>query len=716
MTEAWGPMAEDGAIAFSSRGKSLPEGAVENSPGRSPGKAGWKSMSPVGATVLPKAVFDRAGKALKSTRALAPEDTTHPLITRMLPLVTAVLLAFAISLLPAQTPSPQSAAPTAQPVTAADSAAKQPRPSDIRRAAKLYLAASKLFMDEHFEEAIQSYEQAAKLDPANANYTLAADVARSHAVTALIQSAAKSRLRGDEAGARAALTHAVEIDPRNIEATQHLYELGIDVASGQAKPLYEQAASAAGEAVTLAPAAGPRSFHLRAPQRQIVQQVFRAYGIDATTDDSVQPTQLRFDIDNVSFYEAARALAMVTNSFYVPIDPHRVLVARDTRANRQQFIPLEMETLYLSGLDPTEMTEVTNLVKQVFEVQQAVAEPSAGTLTIRAPAHSINALNSTLRELIDGHSQVLLDVRLIQVAHTHERNTGVTPPQSFTAFNVYAEEQSILNANQDLVQQIISSGLAAPGNTLAILGILLASGQVSSSIFSNGAALFGGGLTQSALSPSGAKANFDLNSSDSRELDEIQLRLRDGEPGTLKEGERYPIQTSSFSSLSASVPNIPGLSGAGASGNLSSLLASLQGAVPSVPQVEYQDLGLTLKSTANVMRNGDVALTVDLQLKALAGKSINGNPILNNRAYSGVITIKEGEAVVVASELDKSESRNISGTPGLSEIPGLNNLTDKDAQKNYATLVIVITPHVIRGTQASGHSPMMRVEHGVPAQ
>ena len=101
------------------------------------------------------------------------------------------------------------------------------------------------------------------------------------------------------------------------------------------------------------------------------------------------------------------------------------------------------------------------------------------------------------------------------------------------------------------MQQIISSGLAAPGDTLAILGILLASGQVSSSVFSNGIALFGGGLTQSALAPGGATLNLNLNSSDSRELDQIQLRLGDGEAGTLKEGERYPIQTSSFSSLSS---------------------------------------------------------------------------------------------------------------------------------------------------------------------
>jgi type II secretory pathway component GspD/PulD (secretin) len=77
-----------------------------------------------------------------------------------------------------------------------------------------------------------------------------------------------------------------------------------------------------------------------------------------------------------------------------------------------------------------------------------------------------------------------------------------------------------------------------------------------------------------------------------------------------------------------------------------------------------------------------------------------------------VVTLKQGEAVEVVSELDESESRAVSGTPGISEIPGLNNLTGNTTQKNYATLLIIMTPHVIRGTQAAGHSPMMRVERG----
>ena len=56
-------------------------------------------------------------------------------------------------------------------------------------------------------------------------------------------------------------------------------------------------------------------------------------------------------------------LALVTNSFWVPLDAHRALVARDTRTNRQEFTRQEVETIHLSGLKADEMTEVSNLAK-----------------------------------------------------------------------------------------------------------------------------------------------------------------------------------------------------------------------------------------------------------------------------------------------------------------------------------------------------------------
>ncbi len=584
--------------------------------------------------------------------------------------------------------------------------------NDRRRATKLYLQATKLFEKQQYDEAVRDYEEAAELDPGNVNYGAATEVARSHEVTDLIQAAAKARMRGDKTAERAALQKAEALDPHNIEVAAHLDEMADDVAMAQPKSLYDQGVDSLAPAPSLEPMAGTHSFHLKTDRRTVIQTVYRSFGIEASVDQSVTGPPVRFDMDDATFAQASHAVNMATDSFTVPLDAHRALVAKDSRENRQQYMREEFETVYLGGLATAEMTEIATMAKNVFQLQQVVVQQGSGTLTVRATTDRLNAFNATLRQLLDGRSQVLLNVRLIQLAHNNQRNTGVQPPQQITAFNVYAEEQSILNQNQALVQQIISSGLASPGDTLAILGILLASGQVSSSLFQNGIALFGGGLTLSGVSPPPVTINLNVNSSESRELDDIQMHLGDGEEGTVKSGSRYPIETSQFSNLGTSGISIPGLTTAGTSGSLSSLLSQLNSGSQTIPQVEYQDLGLTFKATPRVMRNGEVALTMDMKITALGGSSLNGVPILNNRSYSGVVTLKNDSGVVIVSEVDKEESRALSGLPGLTEIPGLNTVTDTDVQRSYASLLIIITPHVIRGTQAPGHSPMLRIERG----
>ena len=63
---------------------------------------------------------------------------------------------------------PAQSAPQAPDAANSAKPAQQPRGSDRRRAVKLYLASSKLFAGEQFEEAMLGFEQAATLDPANA--------------------------------------------------------------------------------------------------------------------------------------------------------------------------------------------------------------------------------------------------------------------------------------------------------------------------------------------------------------------------------------------------------------------------------------------------------------------------------------------------------------------------------------------------------------------
>lgn len=622
-------------------------------------------------------------------------------------------------LLAASTPLLAPALARTQATVSADSAATAipaaPTPAHnrtARRAARLYQQGTQQFRDARYELATQSFAQAAKLDPAQPGYATAAEVARNHAVTALIQAAVKSRNQGDAAAARAALAHALELNPQSQQAAQHLNELGSDTLRTMTEPLYRRAAAAVAPPQVLAPNTTKKSFHLHTDSRQTLQQVFKAYGVEATLDSSLRGLMVRFDVDDADFATASRLVLKATNSFAVPIDSHRVLVARDSREQHAQFDRQNLETITLNGLSQAEVNDIGKMAKELFDIQQSSIDPSQNTLTLRGPAASLRAFNQSMADLLAGHSQVILDVRVIQLAHITSRKTGAQLPQTSTVMNLASEESSIFSANAALIQQIIANGLASANDPLAILAILAADGKVDPSLFANGLASFGGGTFGTTLvSPGSTSFQLNLNSSDSRALDDVLLRLGDNEEGHLRLGERYPIQTSAFSNMAASASAIAGLTGAGTSSTLNSLLSSYLGSAATIPMVEYQDLGLTLKATPKILRSGDVALTLDYKLVSLAGGSINNVPVLANSSYSGVITVPTGQSVVMISELDKSQSRAVSGTPGLGELPGIDQLAANDTDKNTASLLILITPHIVRQPQPAGATPPLAVPH-----
>jgi type II secretory pathway component GspD/PulD (secretin) len=357
-----------------------------------------------------------------------------------------------------------------------------------------------------------------------------------------------------------------------------------------------------------------------------------------------------------------------------------------------------METIYLPGLSDKEMNDVSTMAKNIFNAQHAYVAPSSGTLTIQAPTKTLAAFNRTVGDLLEGRNQLDLEIKVIQLSHVSARETGATFFQQTGVYNVFSEINSVLSQNQSLVQQIISSGLVPNQSTLAnqieILAILVASGQLTGTPFNQGFLPFGGGLTQSIVSPSPATLTLSLNSSDTRTIEDLHLRLGDQEDGTLKIGERYPIETSSYSSLA-----LTALQGAGATSQ-------------TVPQIQYEDLGLTLKATApKVMRSGDVALSLDLKIESLGGTSLNDIPILNSQQVSGVLTLRGGETAVLLGDLSRQESRALSGTPGIADIPGLQDISDIATNQNVARLLILVTPTVLRAdSQQFAHGRMMMVD------
>ena len=583
--------------------------------------------------------------------------------------------------------------------SAPDSAQKPVSEHERIEASKAYLDGAKALQKNDLREAEKQFERAKTLDPDNTQYSAALTIAKEHLLTQLVQDAGKERLMGHDNAARSFLAEAYLIDPNNPIVQQHIDDLASGDESREAVLL--PAAEQAGPPVELSPREGTQSFHIRSAATDVLRQVLTAFNISPVFDASIRNQIVRFDADDVNFRQAAAMLKLSTNTFFVPLDEKRVLIAQDTKENRAKFQREVMETVYLPGLTATEMSDMGNIARNVFEAQQATIQAEAHTLTIRAPQDRISALNHTFVDLLDGRSQVLLELRLYQVARTRMTNIGAQLPQSTSIFNVPTEVNKIIQANQSAVQQIISSGLASAGDDVAIVAILIATGVVSGTVFNQPFALFGGGITESGLTLNqGATLNIALNSSDTRVLDQIQLRIQDQEDATIRSGTRYPIITSTYSGLTGTSLGIPGVSQAGLSSALQNLginPSALQSTTnQTIPQVQYEDLGLTLKATPHIQQNKDVALKLDLKIESLTGQTLNGNPILNNQQYTGNVTLAQGESALVVSNLNRQQSAAVSGIPGLSELPGFQSTTNKESTVDVSKLVILITPHIVR--------------------
>jgi Flp pilus assembly secretin CpaC len=76
--------------------------------------------------------------------------------------------------------------------------------------------------------------------------------------------------------------------------------------------------------------------------------------------------------------------------------------------------------------------------------------------------------------------------------------------------------------------------------------------------------------------------------------------------------------------------------------------------------------------------NGDVSMTVSLQVRSLTGQSANGVPVIANREYQGSINLVDGESAAVAGEVTRSDMISMSGIPGFGFLPGLNQIAGRE--------------------------------------
>jgi type II secretory pathway component GspD/PulD (secretin) len=114
------------------------------------------------------------------------------------------------------------------------------------------------------------------------------------------------------------------------------------------------------------------------------------------------------------------------------------------------------------------------------------------------------------------------------------------------------------------------------------------------------------------------------------------------------------------------------------------------------PGSEYVDIGLKVKATPYVHPDNDVTLQMEYEIKALSGSNFNGIPVISNEQVSQTVRLKEGETSIIAGLLDAEQSRALTGSPWLANIPyagylfGSHNNSDTNTE-----LLIILTPRKV---------------------
>ena len=567
-------------------------------------------------------------------------------------------------------------------------------PKEAHTADDAFIAGARLLERNDRVGAEHEFTRAVQLAPNNPDYVMALSALRESDITDLVHKAGKARLLGHDIEAEQLLAQARKIDPNSSILLQHPVPGSVS-APEKLHSWVVDGPRLAGP-VELKPRAGLQSFHVHSTMQEAVRQVATGYGIKVSLDNTVSTKQMKFDVEDVPYAQAMHILTDMGSLLVVPLTPNSIFVAKDTEENRQKYERQVQETIYAAGMTNEQLAELGNMIKSVFEVKQLSVENSFGTLAVRAPAETLRVLNLTLADMLDGGSEVMIDLKLYSVDKSRTVNIGANVPSQAGAYNAASAATALVNANQSVVTQAIAQGLIPAGTSnIEIAALLLEYGLATSTLLTDTLAFVGGGLTTTGVYATlNSTLNLALNSSDTRALDEIQLRVGDRQSATFRAGSKYPITQSTYSTT---VPAAATSALAGATVNGVSVASLLNAATTATtPQIQYEDLGVTLKATPTVQKSGLIGLHLDLKIESLAGGTIDNIPILTNSAFTSDITVKDGQTAFLVSNMTKNQAAAVTGIPGLSELPGFQSTPEVQRTTDVAQLLMVVTPHLVR--------------------
>jgi general secretion pathway protein D len=536
----------------------------------------------------------------------------------------------------------------------------------------LYLKGQDAEARQNYEAAFDFFKQCYDLKPKDLRYRAAFERSRFEAAAAVVHRGQLLRDDGKLDEAVAEFRKALTIDPSLFIAKQELTRTLKMIndktnpppqAAGPPSSLMRKVREARGP-IELAPISTvPISVKLTDKSDIVYRTIGQLAGINVLFDPDYVPKQIKVELNGVTLEDALQITALESKTFWRPVTLNTIFVAQDNPAKRKELEQSVLKTFYLSNISqPTELQDVVNAIRSVLDVQRVQQLLSQNALVVRGTPDQIALAEKLVDDLDKARPEVIIDIAVMQVSKDRSRTLGLNPPTSATV-----TLQS--NINNTTTPTTNSNGTTTPTST-GTEGINLNNlGNLNATNFQ-------------VTIPS-ANLSAVMGQSDTKLIQNPQIRALDGQKASLKIGDRVPVATGSFQ---------PGIGGVG----INPLVNT---------QFQYLDVGVNIDVTPHVHSNGEITLKITMDVSAVTGQQNIGGisqPIIGQRKIEHEIRLKDGEANLLGGIMEDNQTKSLSGIPGLAQIPILKYLfgqTTQDHSENE--IVFAIVPHIIRGTDVN---------------
>jgi type IV pilus assembly protein PilQ len=122
----------------------------------------------------------------------------------------------------------------------------------------------------------------------------------------------------------------------------------------------------------------------------------------------------------------------------------------------------------------------------------------------------------------------------------------------------------------------------------------------------------------------------------------------------------------------------------------------IPGQIQSVaPQVQSQNIGITLTVTPHVTANRQVLMDIYAEQTVLQTITVAG-PNVSKDNSTNQILVGDGETAVISGLTQTTITKNKTGIPILMDLPGIGKLfSQTDSKETKSDLLILITPHIV---------------------